>query len=430
MPVDVTKTTDQDNITLQELTLYHEIMKYRESLGLSPIPLSKALSTTAGRHVEDTRENIWAEDLELPRNANLHSWSDEFYFEDNSAPEAMWEAPDRLGTGYASEGYEISAAGFDSTGQALDGWIASPSHDAVLSNTGVWADAEFLAMGVGVDTSPGAGIYGGRIFHVWFGEAADDEAPQIDGTTANDDVIGTDFDDTIFGLDGDDVLRGGRGDDRLRGEDGEDRISGSSGEDYLYGGSGDDRLFGGGGADRIVGHKGDDRLVGGNGDDRLDGGDGEDRLYGGDGDDILTGDDGRDSCFGGAGADIFVFATPESTGLDDARDMIADFEIGVDRIDLSGIDADLTNFETEAVLSLDDEFSFIKDRAFKEVAGQLRQAENVVEGDIDGDGRADFSFQLRREAVMVEIPTDDPDHPFETVEVMQAPILSSSDFIL
>lgn len=405
-------------------------MSYRESLGLPAIPLSKALSATAGRHVLDTRENIWAAGLELPGNANLHSWSDAFYLEDNSAPEAMWEAPARVNTGYASPGYEISAAGFDSTGAALDGWIASPSHNAILSNTGIWADAAFLAFGVGVDTSPGAGIYGGRIFHVWFGEAADDAAPKIVGTRADDDVVGTDYDDFVFGLEGHDVLRGGRGDDRLRGDSGDDQLSGASGEDYLYGGRGDDRLFGGNGSDRLVGHKGDDRLEGGNADDRLIGGDGDDRLDGGDGDDILRGDRGRDVYFGGAGADIFVFADPDPVGPGDERSVIADFETGVDRIDLSGMDADVTNSGPGAEASPDDAFTFIKDRAFKGVAGQLRQEDNVVEADMDGDSVADFAFQLRREAVLVETPTDDSDDPFETIEEMQAPVLSASDFIL
>ena len=58
--------TDHDGTSAEELELYHLIMDYRASLGLDPIPLSNALSITAGRHVLDTRDNIWGANLNLP----------------------------------------------------------------------------------------------------------------------------------------------------------------------------------------------------------------------------------------------------------------------------------------------------------------------------------------------------------------------------
>ena len=292
MPVDVTQPHEQDSISPQELSLYHAIMDYRASLGLEPIRLSRALSATAGRHVVDTRENIWAENVELPEGANLHSWSDAYYYEDQRAPEVMWEAPARIGTGYESAGYEISAAGFETTDDALEGWKASAAHDAVLANLGVWADIKYLAMGVGVDTSPGAGIYAGRIFHVWFGEAGDPEIPDIVGGADADIVVGTAFRDRIFGRNGDDDISGERGDDEIRGGNGADRLTGNLGDDLILGGDDDDRLSGG---------VGDDRLFGGDGNDRVAGGAGNDRLAGGDGDDILTGAAGRDLLVGDSG---------------------------------------------------------------------------------------------------------------------------------
>ncbi|WP_339109635.1 DUF4214 domain-containing protein [Thioclava sp. GXIMD4216] len=72
-------------------------------------------------------------------------------------------------------------------------------------------------------------------------------------------------------------------------------------------------------------------LTGGGADDVLMGGDGKDTLRGGAGDDILTDGAGADRLWGGAGADIFVFTK------DGATDRIEDFEVGVDRIDLSQI---------------------------------------------------------------------------------------------
>ena len=55
-----------DALSLVELDLYHLIMDYRAEMGLEPIPLSLALTTTAGRHAADTAYNIWQAGLVLP----------------------------------------------------------------------------------------------------------------------------------------------------------------------------------------------------------------------------------------------------------------------------------------------------------------------------------------------------------------------------
>lgn len=64
-------------------------------------------------------------------------------------------------------------------------------------------------------------------------------------------------------------------------------------------------------------------------DDRLLGRSSADTLSGGAGDDFLHDGAGADRLTGGAGADVFVFCADTST------DVITDFELGVDRIDLS-----------------------------------------------------------------------------------------------
>ncbi|KMW59840.1 Alkaline phosphatase [Candidatus Rhodobacter oscarellae] len=74
-----------------------------------------------------------------------------------------------------------------------------------------------------------------------------------------------------------------------------------------------------------------DTLNGTAADDLLDGGAGNDSLNGGAGNDILIDGAGRDTLTGGAGADIFVFTDIGS------NETITDFELGVDRIDLSAI---------------------------------------------------------------------------------------------
>ena len=72
----------------------------------------------------------------------------------------------------------------------------------------------------------------------------------------------------------------------------------------------------------------DDLLVGFGGTDVLDGGDGNDRLVDG---------DGMDFMIGGTGADVFVFTS------DERLDVVLDFDVNLDLLDLSGV-AGLNNF--------------------------------------------------------------------------------------
>jgi Ca2+-binding RTX toxin-like protein len=79
----------------------------------------------------------------------------------------------------------------------------------------------------------------------------------------------------------------------------------------------------------LIGGAGADALNGTGADDLLMGGEREDVLGGGGGDDILVDGTGRDTLRGGAGADIFVLLS------DGEVDRVEDFQIGVDRLDLS-----------------------------------------------------------------------------------------------
>lgn len=83
--------------------------------------------------------------------------------------------------------------------------------------------------------------------------------------------------------------------------------------------------------DVIQGSAYNDNLSGGAGADQIMGGAGDDRLQGGGGGDIIADGAGSDRMWGGAGADIFVLSS------DGENDTIEDFEIGVDRIDMSNM---------------------------------------------------------------------------------------------
>jgi serralysin len=115
-----------------------------------------------------------------------------------------------------------------------------------------------------------------------------------------------------------------------------------------------------------------------------------DTLTGGNGNDTISGGGGGDAIRGGLGNDIFRYASiSDSNGTANAtRDRILDFTSG-DRIDLSRVDA-ITG-------GSDDAFAFIGNSAFTNTAGQLRSVNNgdgthTVEGDVNGDGVADFAI--------------------------------------
>lgn len=201
------------------------------------------------------------------------------------------------------------------------------------------------------------------------------------GTRFNDDIAGARGDDRLFGAAGQDDLFGGQGRDMLAGQTGGDRLFGGSGADVLSGGYGDDLLFGNRGDDILKGGAGRDLLAGGRGDDVLRGRKGDDFLKGGAGDDTLFGGQGQDRMTGGGGRDTFVFTTIDQIGRGPDSDVITDFTSGVDSIDLQRIAPDQR---------------YVADAAFSMTSGELRYDAAVgrLEGDIDGDGIADFQLVL------------------------------------
>ncbi len=132
------------------------------------------------------------------------------------------------------------------------------------------------------------------------------------------------------------------------------------------------------------------------------GGQGGDRLVGGAGADVLVGAAGRDSLAGGAGADSFRYDLAADS-LAASRDEILDFQSGVDKIDLSRIDANSGAVGNQA-------FSWIGSNAFTNVAGQLRAFQSggqwIVEGDTDGDGNADLVISVSTQGLRPLVQVD------------------------
>ena len=196
-------------------------------------------------------------------------------------------------------------------------------------------------------------------------------------------ATGNALDNIIYGTGGNNILNGLAGDDRLEGKGGADNLFGGDGLDILLGGDGDDRLDGGAGSDR---------LIGGNGIDTLFGGADTDRLFGQDGDDVIHGGAGTDVLSGGAGADRFVYTNlSDFTGIG-TFERIQDFsQIEGDTIDFVGLDE---NGNTGTLVLTD----FIGTDAFSSTAGEVRYYQRTgntyVQGDVDGDGVADFTMRV------------------------------------
>lgn len=206
--------------------------------------------------------------------------------------------------------------------------------------------------------------------------------------------------DTLFGLNGNDILMGGGGADALDGGNGIDTASyldATAGVTASLAKPSANKGFAAGDTFRLIenltGSAFADTLTGDTAANRIDGGKGNDRLSGGNGNDILIGGAGSDILTGGAGADTFVYASwTESQTAVKQRDTITDFSSSSgDRIDLSGIDANL-------LLDGVQHFQFIGTSTFSRTGGELRftsvKSTTTVYGDLDGDGNPDLALSF------------------------------------
>ena len=305
-------------------------------------------------------------------------------------------------------------------------------HFTILTGSG----ADTITTGAGNDiikTGKGAStVSAGQGSNVITGGANADTITALDGGNL---IRAGNGANTVTTGGGNDLIFSGTGADTIVAGGGVDRISLLGGADSVDAGAGHDRLIinyakmtsdvsggttGGNGVTGYVGHiadllgssvdfqraesftittgSGDDTLTTGNGNDilrggggrdQLNGGGGQDSLFGGSGNDQLRGGRGTDIVTGGAGADVFVFASVAEASTGAGRDLILDFQTGIDRIGLDGIDADLNTVGDQA-------FDFIGSAKFSSVAGELRYANGLILGDVGGDGTADFVIEIGR----------------------------------
>ena len=256
-------------------------------------------------------------------------------------------------------------------------------------------------------------------------------AYSINGT-GNDQVnviIGNAGPNRLWGLGGNDRLTGNAGNDTIDGGTGADTMIGGVGNDVYYVDSATDvvtELAGEGSdivhssitttlglnierlildatgaisgtgnvlANTLNGNAGANSLSGLDGDDKIYAAGGNDSVNGGLGNDWIEGGAGRDVFTGGTGADRFVFRQGDLGGATaSTADRIVDF---------SHSQGDLMRFDlvdANSSVSGDQAFAFLGTGAFTGHAGELRYQQisgnTFVQGDVDGDGVADFWVQL------------------------------------
>ncbi|WP_373505136.1 hypothetical protein [Aestuariivirga sp.] len=319
---------------------------------------------------------------------------------------------------------------FENYGSVTSAGLAFKDADAATAVLNTGTISGHMELGGGADQLVNSGLIQGGVNLGLDADTLDSTdgtiTGRLDGNGGDDQLNGGTKTDRMMGGGGDDTIDLGSGGDFYIA--GNDEEVPSDGNDDLDGGDGIDtydargiasavtvrlheqravgsdighdvvlffeNVIGGSGNDRLVGDAGRNALRGNDGADTLNGLEGDDRIVGGTGTDTIVGNLGRDVMTGGSDADVFDFnSTADSAADESSRDLITDFETRIDDIDLFNIDANSTLGGNQA-------FTFIRAADFTNVAGQLRFANfggsdyTVVEGDVNGDGMADFSIGL------------------------------------
>ncbi len=175
-------------LSTKEARLYQLVNEYRESHGLPPIANARSLNKVARAHVIDLVENSPAEGTDnRGLLCSLHSWSSNgfwkpvCYTKDHAYAEAMWDKPREITKfGYTGDGYENAYSTTDVEvipEKVLEAWKASPSHNAILLESGIWKGSNLLALGIGIYKNHAV---------IWVGSLIDPLGPmQACGPTVN-----------------------------------------------------------------------------------------------------------------------------------------------------------------------------------------------------------------------------------------------------
>jgi Ca2+-binding RTX toxin-like protein len=196
-------------------------------------------------------------------------------------------------------------------------------------------------------------------------------------------VTGGDSGDTLISI------------EAVEGSNEADTFTGGSLGDILFGLGGNDNMSGGNGIDKLDGGAGNDTVDGGNGNDQLFGRAGTDTILGGTGVDIIDGGADGDTLTGGSGADMFIFQSAAHIGkLPGLRDVVKDFQAGVDKIDLSNVFAGNSPVSISFVANAAAAGSGAANTVYVYTEGSGLNAKTLIVGNSDGVAGLDFALEL------------------------------------
>jgi hypothetical protein len=166
-------------LSAKEAELFKLVNKYRESHGLPSISNSRSLNKVARMHAIDLVENRPMDEKDgRGINCSLHSWSNDgawvpvCYTMDHGNAQKMWDKPREITNfTYTGDGYEnayATTAQEVTPANVLKAWQASPNHNALILESGIWKRSNLLAFGVGIYKN---------VAVIWFGSLTDPLGP-------------------------------------------------------------------------------------------------------------------------------------------------------------------------------------------------------------------------------------------------------------
>ena len=178
-------------------------------------------------------------------------------------------------------------------------------------------------------------------------------------------------------------------------------VGSESDSNSFDGTDGNDTLTGTNNAEVFNGLKGNDIIYGGAGNDSLKGDNGNDTMYGEDGNDYLVGGKGTDELYGDPGDDIFYYSNVNQSLPGNLRDSVG-LDVGEDRIDLSLIDADISESGNQS-------FDLIGTSRFSGGTGQVRydSSNDLIQVELGGDGDTIVDMEIESMKDFSSLSADD-----------------------
>jgi hypothetical protein len=153
--LDAAITPIRDTPSNDDMNLMNALNQHRATRNLPAIPISTDAWVVAKTHNFDLTNNSTGWSGRGQSGCSAHSWSNQpgkwtgccYNLSSPNGP-CMWSKPKEI-TGSNFRGYEIGSGGnYNATpNSALQMWLNSAPHRAVIENTGVWSNMKWAGFG-------------------------------------------------------------------------------------------------------------------------------------------------------------------------------------------------------------------------------------------------------------------------------------------